>query len=170
MSGGNIDNSKHLRKIKFHSSQIRDDEAIKLAQEAIKGTKVKKRASSTPVKKSSRTSRSKVSSKTSLKKNSSIDKVYLNSNQVRSKSVPSKKSSIQIHPYRRPPSETHHETPKFRSLTRMEAYTGRGLYSASGKRGNFYYRSSTDNKIVWFFSIKGVVDLNFTLNLSFKWL
>ena len=81
-------------------------------------------------------SSTKKSSKSSLKKNSSIERVYLNTSLSRSHSAPpQKKSSITIHPYRRAPSDTRQQdTPKWRSLTRMEAYTGRGLYSERGAR------------------------------------
>ena len=65
-----------------------------------------------------------------------MERVYLNPNKSKSRSSsapPSKKSSF-IDPYRKPLQETRSkDAPGWRPMTRMEAYTGRGLYSGKSK-------------------------------------
>ena len=118
-------------------SQMRDAEAIQLAQEALDATKIVSKRSKRAVKKSRSKSSSRNSSKTSLKRGGSIERVYLNPNKSSSRShsaPPSNKSSTFIDPYRKPHQETRSkEAPGWRPMTRMEAYTGRGLYSGPSK-------------------------------------
>merc|ERR1711990_637283 len=127
--------------LKYNTSR-RDEEAIELAKEAM--TLLSNKISgpvSSPSKSSigrGRTGRGrdgkqiKKTSSTKLKTGSSP---YL---QKRSKSAPvKKKSSITIHPYREAPCDTRdRNVPSWRPLTRMEAYTGRGLYSNHRPKNN----------------------------------
>ena len=115
---------------------MRDAEAIQLAREALDATKIIKKRSKQEIKKTRSKSASRKSSKSSLKRGGSMERVYLNPNKSKSRSSsapPSKKSSF-IDPYRKPPQETRSkDAPGWRPMTRMEAYTGRGLYSGKSK-------------------------------------
>ena len=157
----------------FIFSSKRDEEAIKLAEEAIelsKKTSKTKTASKTKLKKKSSSTVAKKKSSPYLIRNRShsappkewviilyfkrvtqhflvlvkiVSKVFrgilllihdspknVNFPNFKIHPMKQKQSSISIHPYREAPASTRERNvPNWRPLTRMEAYTGRGLYT-----------------------------------------
>ena len=123
--------TKHKYKHKYSRSK-RDEEAIQLAHEALELSKqldrIESRERITPTR-----SKSKIKKSSSTNIKSKKTSPYL---RQRSKSVPPKKrkSSITVDPYRAPPSGSRdRDGPIWRPLTRMEEYTGRGLYTRISK-------------------------------------